>query len=110
MENNWTANQYRLFRVLLGAYLFVHFAQLLPWAGEVFSSAGMLPDAAQSPLFGIVLFEASEHLWCLLSSFPKFFAMVVFERDIIASPEHFLLFLGKSNRLDPREAFATCSL
>ena len=54
MENNWTANQYRLFRVLLGAYLFVHFAQLLPWAGEIFSSAGMLPDAAQSPLFGIV--------------------------------------------------------
>src|SRR6266498_3918551 len=54
MTNGWTANQYRLFRVLLGAYLFVHFAQLLPWASELFSNAGMLTDAAQSPLFGIV--------------------------------------------------------
>jgi predicted DCC family thiol-disulfide oxidoreductase YuxK len=54
MVNGWTANQYRLFRGLLGIYLFVHFAQLLPWAAEVFSNDGMLPDAAQSPLFGIV--------------------------------------------------------
>jgi len=54
MTNGWTANQYRLFRVPLGAYLFVHFAQLLPWASELFSNAGMLTDAAQSPLFGIV--------------------------------------------------------
>ena len=54
MINGWTANQYRLFRALLGTYLFVHFVQLLPWAGDIFSNAGMLPDAAQSPLFGIV--------------------------------------------------------
>jgi predicted DCC family thiol-disulfide oxidoreductase YuxK len=54
MANDWTANQYRLFRVVLGVYLFIHFADLLPWAGEVFSNAGMLPDAADSPLFGIV--------------------------------------------------------
>jgi hypothetical protein len=54
VANAWTANQYRLFRVLLGSYLFVHFVQLLPWVGEVFSNAGMLADATQSPLFGIV--------------------------------------------------------
>jgi hypothetical protein len=54
MANDWTANQYRLFRALLGAYLFIHFAHLLPWAGEVFSNAGMLPNEASSPLFGIV--------------------------------------------------------
>lgn len=54
MANDWTANQYRLFRALLGAYLFIHFAQLLPWAGEIFSNAGMLPNAEDSPLFGIV--------------------------------------------------------
>ena len=54
MANGWTANQYRLFRALLGMYLFVHFAQLLPWAVEVFSNEGMLPDATQSPLFAIV--------------------------------------------------------
>ncbi len=54
MSNGWTANQYRLLRALLGIYLFAHFAQLLPWAGDIFSNAGMLPNAAQSPLFGIV--------------------------------------------------------
>jgi predicted DCC family thiol-disulfide oxidoreductase YuxK len=54
MTNGWTANQYRLIRVLLGAYLFVHFSELLPWASELFSTAGMLPDQAQSPLFGII--------------------------------------------------------
>jgi predicted DCC family thiol-disulfide oxidoreductase YuxK len=54
MVNGWTANQYRLYRALLGTYLFMHFAQLLPWAGDVFSTAGMLPDAMQSPLFGII--------------------------------------------------------
>src|SRR5450432_116801 len=54
MKNGWTANQYRIVRILLGSYLLVHFSQLLPWGGEVFSNAGMLADAAQSPLFGIV--------------------------------------------------------
>src|SRR2546430_7365421 len=54
MANDWTANQYRVFRFLLGVYLVIHLAQLLPWAGEVFSSAGMLANAAQNPLFGIV--------------------------------------------------------
>jgi predicted DCC family thiol-disulfide oxidoreductase YuxK len=54
MANGWTANQYRLFRVLLGIYLFFHFVLLLPWAGELFSNAGMLPNETTSPLFGIV--------------------------------------------------------
>ena len=39
-------------RVLFGAYLFVHFAQLAPWAAEVFSNVGVLPDAAASPILG----------------------------------------------------------
>ena len=47
--NSWTPEWYRAFRVLLGAYLMVHFAQLLPWAGELFSSTGMLPGSA-SPI------------------------------------------------------------
>lgn len=37
-------------RRLLGAYLAWHFTQLLPFAAELFSSAGMLPDAWTSPL------------------------------------------------------------
>jgi predicted DCC family thiol-disulfide oxidoreductase YuxK len=50
MTNAWTGGQYSVYRALFGAYLFVHFAHLLPWGTEVFSSAGMLPDAALSPL------------------------------------------------------------
>ena len=53
MRNSWTGGQYSLFRILLGAYLFVHFVHLAPWAWELFSSEGMLPDARQSPLFGV---------------------------------------------------------
>jgi predicted DCC family thiol-disulfide oxidoreductase YuxK len=46
MSNGWTGGQYSLFRAVFGAYLFVHFAGLLPWGTELFSSAGMLPSSA----------------------------------------------------------------
>lgn len=45
----WTGGQYSLYRVLFGAYLCVHFAALVPWGAEVFSSAGVLPDGSASP-------------------------------------------------------------
>lgn len=50
MKNSWTGGQYSLYRVLFGGYLFVHFTYLIPWAPELFSSAGMLPVARESPL------------------------------------------------------------
>jgi predicted DCC family thiol-disulfide oxidoreductase YuxK len=50
MKNAWTGGQYSLFRIVLGAYLLVHFLQLAPWGAEVFSSAGVLPEASLSPL------------------------------------------------------------
>ncbi|MDF3031259.1 MAG: hypothetical protein K0R03_1817 [Moraxellaceae bacterium] len=53
MKSGWTGGQYSLFRILFGIYLFVHFALLLPWAAEVFSSDGMLADASHSPLMKI---------------------------------------------------------
>lgn len=46
--------QFALIRVALGVYLTVHFAQLLPYAGELFSKEGTLGDASLSPLFGIL--------------------------------------------------------
>jgi predicted DCC family thiol-disulfide oxidoreductase YuxK len=60
MRNQWTGGQYSIFRALLGAYLFIHFAHLLPWGAEVFSAAGMLRDAELSPLFR--LFPSVLHL------------------------------------------------
>jgi predicted DCC family thiol-disulfide oxidoreductase YuxK len=49
VSNGWTGGQYSLFRAPFGAYLFVHFAQLVPWGAELFSSRGVLPRSA-SPL------------------------------------------------------------
>ncbi len=50
MKNTWTGGQYSLYRAALGAYLAAHLAALIPYAGEVFSSRGVLPSAALSPL------------------------------------------------------------
>jgi predicted DCC family thiol-disulfide oxidoreductase YuxK len=50
MLNAWTPGLYVVFRVLLGSYLVVHFLHLTPWAAELFSGAGMLPEAGLSPL------------------------------------------------------------
>jgi predicted DCC family thiol-disulfide oxidoreductase YuxK len=49
MSSSWTGGQYSLFRVVLGAYLALHFAQLLPWGAELFSNEGVF-EAAASPL------------------------------------------------------------
>ncbi|MGE0821796.1 MAG: DCC1-like thiol-disulfide oxidoreductase family protein [Candidatus Binatia bacterium] len=53
LKNGWTGGQYSLFRVLFGTYLFVHFAQLLPWGTELFSNQGVLADGSMSPLLGL---------------------------------------------------------
>ena len=50
MSNGWTGGQYSAYRVIFGAYLFIHFSMLLPWGSELFSNRGMLPEASLSPL------------------------------------------------------------
>jgi predicted DCC family thiol-disulfide oxidoreductase YuxK len=50
VSNGWSGGQYSLFRALFGLYLCVHFAELVPWAAELFSSSGVLPEASASPL------------------------------------------------------------
>ena len=47
MKNGWTGGQYSIVRAIFGAYLFVHFVALIPWANELFRD--VLPRAA-SPL------------------------------------------------------------
>ena len=46
--------QFAALRVALGLYLVYHFVPLLPYAGELFSSAGTLADGSLSPLFGML--------------------------------------------------------
>lgn len=54
-----TAHQFALFRIIFGCYLFIHFAMLIPYSGELFSNAGMLPQASLNfthPLFPDILY------------------------------------------------------
>ena len=51
MKNGWTRGQFLIFRVTFGLYLLYHFLSLLPWGPELFSSRGVLPQGAMSPLF-----------------------------------------------------------
>jgi len=53
LNNAWIGSSYRWARALLGAYLCVHFVQLVPYAQELFSNQGVLSDAALSPLYGL---------------------------------------------------------
>lgn len=48
-----SGRQFAWFRIVFGLYLAVHFAHLAPWAGELFSAEGVLPDPALNPTYGI---------------------------------------------------------
>ncbi len=48
-----SAYQFALFRWLLGLYLAVHFAHLVPWGSELFSDRGVYPDPSVSPIHGL---------------------------------------------------------
>lgn len=50
MSNGWTGGQYSLYRYIFGLYLFIHFFQLLPWGGDLFSNRGMISNGNLSPL------------------------------------------------------------
>jgi len=52
MSESWTGGQYSIFRGLLGAFLVVHFALLLPYGAEVFGAGGVLATAGLSPYIG----------------------------------------------------------
>ena len=73
IENRWSARQFALFRIALGAYLFFHFVTLLPWGSEMFSSSGVLPSARLSPLARLfpnifLVFDSPLAVWiCLLA-------------------------------------------
>lgn len=49
-----TGRQFAWFRISFGAYLAIHFAQLVPFASELFSNAGALPDPTANPIHGIL--------------------------------------------------------
>jgi predicted DCC family thiol-disulfide oxidoreductase YuxK len=66
--------QFAVFRIVLGLYLTVHFAFLLPYGAELFSSRGVLPDPALNPTHG--LFPDPLDVWGS-PSFVRFFLIVL---------------------------------
>src|SRR5690242_2321463 len=54
MTDRWSGGQYSLYRGLLGAFLVIHFAMLLPYGAEVFGAGGVLESAALSPYFDVL--------------------------------------------------------
>jgi predicted DCC family thiol-disulfide oxidoreductase YuxK len=89
MKNGWTVGQYGLFRWVFGAYLFVHFLQLVPWGGELFSNRGVLPLASSSPVIYLfpnilALCDTTEFVTLLLvlaTGLSLFFAAGRFDRS-----------------------------
>jgi predicted DCC family thiol-disulfide oxidoreductase YuxK len=72
MKNGWTGGQYSLYRAIFGAYLFLHFLELIPWSRELFSSQGALPAASDSPLIHVfpnilAVFDAPWFVVCLVA-------------------------------------------
>ena len=49
-----TGRQFAWFRIVFGGYLAIHFAQLIPYAPEMFSAAGALPEPRANPIYGIL--------------------------------------------------------
>ena len=48
-----SAYQFAVFRITFGLYLTVHFIQLLPYAGELFSAHGVIGDPRLNPFYGV---------------------------------------------------------
>jgi len=49
---SYSTYQFAVFRIVLGLYLIVHFLMLIPYAGEVWSASGMLPDPSANLTHG----------------------------------------------------------
>lgn len=52
--NPVSPHQFALFRILLGTYLLIHFTCLVPYAPEMFSERGLIPDGFWNPTSSIL--------------------------------------------------------
>lgn len=72
MSNYYTARQFAFFRIAFGIYLAWHFATLIPYSSELFSSEGVLPNPIMNPTSEIVpsifYLEEPTHVSALLYS------------------------------------------
>ena len=67
--------EFALFRMVFGAYLFIHFTLMLPYAEEIFGREGVLPDPSLNHTAGLFPVQGptlarSAHLKNLFLSHP----------------------------------------
>jgi len=61
-----SARQFAWFRIIIGVYLTIHFAMLVPYAAELFSRDGLISDATLNPTAGLFpgfLMQADHPQW-----------------------------------------------
>lgn len=89
--NNYTALQFSVFRIILGVYLVIHFAMLIPYGMEIWSNAGILPDPSLNLTHGIFpnilvafdsLLQIQFFIWSLLIL--SFLFAAGFQRPLVA--------------------------
>jgi Uncharacterized protein conserved in bacteria len=71
----YSPGQFAIFRAIFGLWLAWHFAELAPWAPELFSAEGTLPDPALNPTHGILPNPLAwigapwfSVIWCMLGA------------------------------------------
>src|SRR5437867_1489280 len=50
---SYSLYQFAFFRIVLGMYLAIHFAMLIPYGAELYSAAGMIADPSLNPTYRI---------------------------------------------------------
>ena len=99
----YSAYQFAIFRIVLGLYLFIHFLLLIPYAAEIWSSAGMLPDPSANLTYGYfpnllnyLEDPLSVKLYVVVLAILSFGFMIGFQRPIIS----ILLWYGWASLFD----------
>lgn len=95
--------QFSIFRIILGTYLLVHFIHLIPYAHEVWSSVGHLPDASANLTYGVfpnilnlITSATGVTLYIVFLSILSFCFLIGFQRPIVS----ILLWYGWASLFD----------
>jgi predicted DCC family thiol-disulfide oxidoreductase YuxK len=88
---SYSPYQFSIFRIILGIYLLFHFVALVPYAAEIWSNVGLLPDASVNLTYGIfpnILYYLSSAtgvtLYVGVLAILSFCFLIGFQRPIIS--------------------------
>jgi len=100
---SYSPYQFSLFRIILGLYLLIHFLWLIPYAGEIWSSTGMLPDPSVNLTYGFfpnilnyIQESSGVKIYVVFLSLLSFCFTIGFQRPIIS----ILLWYGWASLFD----------